>query len=98
MAHALFSVERTEQVWFAKHGKRFQAFGSLGGVKEFFEKRYAGTDIAWEEGESSGEEWVQGLNGFRVSTLMCCTSSVRYGIANAVQKWEDTGWRVWREQ
>lgn len=100
MTIPLFPADSTEQVWFAAHGKRIQTFGDLEGVKDHFGNRYAGTEIAWEEGEPSleGDDWVQGRGEYRVSSLMCLTSSVRYAGSHVTQRWEDTGWRVWREQ
>lgn len=108
------AASRGEELWIASnaqlHARRY--FGSLGGAKNFFTTRFPTTRTDWHEmaydtktwesidpGTSSRREQREKLTGCRaVSGLMMLTSSTRLAGQYPVEKWKDTGWRLWRAQ
>ena len=108
------AVSRGEEVWIASHevGRARRYFGNLGSVRDFFATKFAGAHTNWEEmaydpktdsdvnlDAPNRRTQMDMLAGCRVvSGLTLLTSSVRFAGEYPTERWEDTGWRVWRAQ
>jgi hypothetical protein len=105
-AMELYPLYAREQLWIASHGIHDLCFGTLVGVKEFLANRHTGRVTAYEEVEEGGHR-VGALMARTTVVTVSATPSRRWRwwparkqqpTVSQREKWEDTGWRVWRER
>lgn len=89
-----FPRHSSEQVWVAERGSVRQHFGTIEGMKDYFTKAYAGYHTNWDE----TNEDADGEPTPNCSKLLVCLAATLSGFQHPRDWWEDTGWRVRREQ
>lgn len=89
MAVSTIFPNTLEQVWIATNNTERKFFGTIDGLKDYLNNRYATSTIAWEEALIEGKP---------CAALLVCVASTRFDREAPHQAWRRTGWHAWRDR